>query len=71
MQIEPPAPVDVNLFHLSKDELKKMGIKNLPESLGEALSHMRHSTFTREMLGEVAYGFYEEQKQKENDLYRR
>lgn len=69
MQIEPPAPVDVNLFHLTKEELKRMGIENLPESLGESLSHMRKSTFTREMLGEIAYGYFEDSKQKENDLY--
>lgn len=69
MQIEPSAPVDVNLFHLNKDELKRMGIKNLPESLGEALSHMHKSTFTRNMLGEIAYGYYDDSKRKENNLY--
>lgn len=68
-KIDPPAPVEINLFHTTKDEREKLGIKELPESLGEALSHMTHSTFTREMLGEIAYEAFYDSKRKENDLY--
>lgn len=69
VKIEPPAPVEVNLFHISKADRQKMGVEELPESLGEALSHMRHSTFTREMLGEIAYRAFAESRKKENDRY--
>ncbi|MHA1648001.1 MAG: glutamine synthetase family protein [Promethearchaeota archaeon] len=69
MKIDPPAPVEVNLFHISKAERQKMGVKELPESLGEALSHMRHSTFTRDMLGEIAYQAFSDSRKKENDLF--
>ncbi len=68
-KILPPEPVEVNLFKISEEERKKMGVEELPESLGEALSHMRHSTFTRDMLGEVAYKAYSDSKMKENQLY--
>ena len=68
-KILPPEPVEVNLFKISEDERKIMGVEQLPESLGEALSHMRKSTFTRDMLGEVAYKTYSDSKMKENQLY--
>jgi glutamine synthetase len=69
MKIDPPAPVEVNLFHISKAERQKMGVEELPESLGEALSHMRKSTFTRDMLGKIAYLAFADSRKKENDLY--
>ena len=46
-----------------------MGVEELPESLGEALSHMHHSDFTRDMLGEIAYRAFADSRKKENDLF--
>ncbi|MHA1584311.1 MAG: glutamine synthetase family protein [Promethearchaeota archaeon] len=69
-KIEPPKPVDVNLFHLSQKELEKLGINSIPTSLDDALRHMESSTFTRELLGEEAYAAYSDLKWKEYNLYR-
>ncbi|MHA1776464.1 MAG: type I glutamate--ammonia ligase [Promethearchaeota archaeon] len=69
-KIEPPEAIDINLFHLTQEELRNMGIENIPTSLDEALRHMERSSFTRELLGEDAYRAYSDLKWKEYNLYR-
>ena len=69
-KIEPPAPVDVNLFELSTEKLKEMKIESIPGSMDEALRHMEDSSFTRDLLGMEAYQAYADLKWKEYNLYR-
>ncbi|TFH28757.1 MAG: glutamine synthetase, partial [Promethearchaeota archaeon] len=69
-KIEPPAPVDVNLFELSTEKLKEMKIESIPGSMDEALRHMDDSSFTRDLLGMEAYQAYADLKWKEYNLYR-
>ncbi len=69
-KIEPPDPVEQDIFHLSPAEREKLGIDSLPESLGEALHHLRKSTFMKETLGEHVYSNFLYIKQKEWDSFR-
>ena len=48
----------------------KNGIYAMPESLGEALHHLRSSTAMREILGEHVYNNFITVKQKEWDAFR-
>jgi glutamine synthetase len=67
-KMNPPAPIDLNLFHLSEDELKEKGVKNLPGYFHLALEAMQESTWIKEVLGESAYDAFLEAKIAENKL---
>jgi glutamine synthetase len=67
-KMTPPAPVDVNLFHVDDAELEKMGIDYLPGSMYLALQEMKNSTFVKGVLGEHAYDALYEAKWNENKL---
>ncbi len=51
-QIDPPAPADTNIYHLTDKERKKMKIDALPGSLLEALDAIGKSNIARDALGE-------------------
>ncbi|MHA1917382.1 MAG: glutamine synthetase family protein, partial [Candidatus Ranarchaeia archaeon] len=38
-KISPPPPVELDVFHVSKEECSNLGVKNLPKNFGEALDH--------------------------------
>ena len=59
------APVKDNLFSLSEDEINKLGIKHLPETLHEAVGEFKRSDILKETLGEHIYPRYIEAKEKE------
>lgn len=63
-------PMDKNLYHLSDEERKKMGIKSLPSSLGEAVDITAGSKLVRKALGEHVFTRFVELKKKEWEDYR-
>ena len=68
--LEPPEPVEKDIFHMTAEERKKIGVYAMPESLGEALHHMRESKLMREILGDHVYENFLTVKQKEWDAFR-
>ena len=62
--------MEKNLYHLSHDERKSLGIQSLPDSLGEAISLTEKSSFVRRSLGEHVFTRFIEQKKKEWEDYR-
>jgi glutamine synthetase len=70
-KIDPPAPVELNVYHTTYDERERMGIENLPESFGQALHYYRHSELMRSMMGESGYKAFLDSKMLENQLYNR
>ena len=60
-----------NLFKLSESERKRLGIKNLPESLYEAISVFSNSDFMKETIGEILFSKLIEAKTKEWDEYKK
>ncbi|MCR4908634.1 MAG: glutamine synthetase family protein [Lachnospiraceae bacterium] len=50
-RINPPAPVEGNLFRMSEEDRNQMGIRHLPANLGEALNALEKDSFVRGILG--------------------
>lgn len=64
-KLEPPAPVDQNIYEMSAEERIAQGIPSLPRSLVEALQELSQSSIMREALGEHIFHRYIEAKMKE------
>ncbi len=52
-KIEPGDPVEENIYHMSPSKRKKLGIKMLPTSLGEAVEEMKGDELVKEALGPI------------------
>ena len=63
------APVKDNLFSLSEDDIHRLGIQHLPETLHEAVGEFKRSDIIKETLGEHIYPRYIEAKEKEWKAY--
>ena len=65
-----PEPIEQNLYDLTDAERAKMGIDNLPESLGEAVEITKKSKLVKDALGDHVFSRYVTLKEKEWDTYR-
>ncbi len=63
--IEPPPPVEENIYKMTPEERRRRGIDTLPGSLGEAITEAEKSIIVKEVLGEEAFNKYMEEKRKE------
>jgi glutamine synthetase len=66
----PPEPVERDIYHMSREERKKLKIDSLPESLGDALEVFSQSKLMRETLGDHIFNHYMHIKTEEWDQYR-
>jgi len=67
----PPAALNnVNLYHLSPEERKKLGVKELPGSLSEALIELDTDEVLKSALGASTYEAFVRAKWAEWDEYR-
>ncbi|MBE0701180.1 MAG: type I glutamate--ammonia ligase [Acholeplasmataceae bacterium] len=64
------SPVKKNLFKMSDKERQRLGIKNLPESLYEAIQYFSNSELMKETIGDDLFTKFIEAKQKEWDEYK-
>jgi glutamine synthetase len=67
---ELPEPMDRNLYHLSPEERRRLGIEQLPETLGEAIEITAESELVLRALGEHAFDRFVEIKRREWEDYR-
>jgi glutamine synthetase len=67
---ELPEPMDKNLYHLSPDERRRLGIEQLPETLGEAIELTAESELVLRAFGEHIFNRYIEIKRQEWEDYR-
>lgn len=67
--IAAPPLIENNLYLLSPEERRKLNIKRLPRTLGEAIEIFKESTFMRDVLGDHIYQKYILLKEHEWDLY--
>jgi len=63
-------PVEENLYSFDYDELIEKNIDTLPQSLWDALQHLKNDGLMQEALGKFAHQKYLEAKLKEWDSYR-
>jgi glutamine synthetase len=69
-QVEPPAPTEQNIYHLSEKERKKLKIESLPGSLLEAIELFERSQVARDALGEHIFNEFMSAKRTEWDRFR-
>lgn len=69
-KIDPPAPVESNIYKLTSKERKKQRIDALPGSLAEALEQMDKSLVAKAALGEHIFKEFMTAKKKEWDSFR-
>ncbi len=65
-----PEPLERDVYHLTKDEMKELGIECLPGSLIEAIEVAEGSQFLKEVLGDHIYTNLIAAKKIEWDMYR-
>jgi glutamine synthetase len=62
--------MEKNLYHLSPDDRRRMGIEQLPETLGEAIELAAESELVLRTLGEHTFNRFIEIKRQEWEDYR-
>lgn len=67
---ELPEPMERNLYHLAADDRRRLGIGQLPETLGEAIEIAAGSELLLRALGEHVFDRFVELKRQEWDDYR-
>jgi glutamine synthetase len=65
-----PEPVEEDIYHMSRGERQRLGIRDLPGSLAEAVAEMEKSEVVRQALGEHIFEKFIENKKIEWDNYR-
>jgi len=68
--LEPPDPVEENVYHMSEERRKSLGIGTLPASLLEAIQLTEKSKLVRKALGNHVFEAFIKNKKIEWDLYR-
>jgi len=68
--LTPPAPVDRNIYAMSKEEREENEIKDLPATLKDALNELQKDEVVKEALGEHLYTNFLEAKEIEWDIFR-
>ncbi|MFD1928594.1 type I glutamate--ammonia ligase [Sporosarcina siberiensis] len=69
-ELEPPNPVDRNIYELNPSELIELGIGTLPTDLDHALIALGKDTVIQEALGKHIYSNFMAEKKSEWDQYR-
>jgi len=64
-KIEPPDPVEEDVYHMSAEQREKAGIGVLPGNLGEAIAELEHDRYLRDELGKGFVDMYLQTKAKE------
>lgn len=67
---ELPEPMEKNLYHLAPEERRRLGIEQLPETLGEAIELTANSELVLRTFGEHIFNRYVAIKRQEWDDYR-
>lgn len=70
-EIDPPEPIEKNLFQLSNNEIKMRKIKSLPENLKDALDIFEKSLVSRAALGDYIFEAFHHLKYEEWNTYRK
>jgi glutamine synthetase len=62
--------MEKNLYHLSPDDRRRLGVEQLPETLGEAIEIAAESELVLRTLGEHMFNRFVEIKRQEWEDYR-
>jgi len=67
--VEPAEPVNRNIYHLTEEESKGLGIRSLPHDLAHALDALEADTVMQGALGEHIFTEYVRLKREEWAAY--
>lgn len=70
-KMEPPKPVNGNIFELTEEEMNAQNIEIIPFNLCRAVEAMEADPFIKEVLGNHVFSKYVEAKKAEWDQYRK
>ena len=68
--LEPPEPVEENVYEMTEKERKARGINTLPASLADAIALTEKSELVKKALGDHVFNAFIENKKIEWDQYR-
>lgn len=68
-EIDPGAPTDRDLYEMSEEEFKELGIRRLPRTLWHAIEALKADDLARKVLGDVMLNSYVEYKNDEWERY--
>jgi glutamine synthetase len=69
-KMDPGAPTNQNVYKMTPEERKRMNIRSLPGSLGDALHELEASPLMRDALGEHTFQHFIEAKRMEWNAFR-
>lgn len=69
-KLQPPPPINQNIYDMSEDERRQLGIETLPQTLGDAIKELEKDEVVKEALGEHIYDRFVEAKKLEWSHYR-
>jgi glutamine synthetase len=69
-RMEPPLPVEKDIYKMSSEERKNLNIDCLPGSLAEAIAELEKSELCKEVLGDHIFESLVANKKAEWDNYR-
>jgi glutamine synthetase len=70
-ELDLPKPLNnINVYQLDADDRRRLGVKELPGSLLEALNELDHDQAIKEALGPAVYEAFQRAKQEEWEEYR-
>ncbi|MEM2934164.1 MAG: type I glutamate--ammonia ligase [Methanocellales archaeon] len=69
-KLTPPEPVEADIYSMTREEKKQLGIEALPETLAEALDELEKDSMLRELLGSHIYENFKRAKRREWDEFR-
>jgi glutamine synthetase len=69
--LQPPEPVEENIYTLDSESLVEKNIDILPGSLGQALYELKKDTLLREVLGGHLFERYVDVKTREWDEFKK
>lgn len=69
-KMEPPKPVELDIYTMSPEERERRGVESLPGNLGHSLSFMEESDLMKEVLGPHLFNTFLHLKYMEFNEYR-
>lgn len=69
-KLNPPSPVDKNIYELDEEKRKQLSIDSLPESIAEAIDYLNKDELIKKSIGSHACKIYMEAKKLEWDEYK-
>ncbi|MFA5078733.1 MAG: glutamine synthetase family protein [Dehalococcoidia bacterium] len=69
-ELEPPTPVEENVYQMSEEQRRRRGIKTLPGSLSQAIALTEKSALVKRALGDHLFNAFIKNKKVEYNNYR-